>query len=83
MTEPRSEIVEKLLAIAAQCANLEPSEVLNSLQCPDWSADAGSDWELYVYPHIRELWHRIGLAAQLVAFVDATGRIIDGGLNLR
>lgn len=77
MTEPRSDTTEKLLAIAAETANLSAADVLDSLQCPDWTVRTGQQWELYVDPSIRRLWDSLTDEARTVAFIAAVSQLLD------
>ncbi len=73
MTEPRN-VLEELLAIAAESANLTQGEVLDSLHGPDWDACRGWQWELYVPRDIRDLWGSLPTEAQLATFIAASNR---------
>ena len=67
-------VVDNLLEISAESANLLPAEVLNSFQCPDWEADRGWQWELYVDRDVRALWDGLSQDAKLIAFLFAVRR---------
>ncbi len=70
MTEPRT-VLDELLAIAAESANLTQGEVLDSLHGPDWKTSNGWQWELYIPRELRGVWEKLPLSAQLAAFVLA------------
>lgn len=64
-------LTEKLLAIAAECANLTPVDVLDSIHRPSWSECRRGDWELYIASDIRDLWPDMSIESRLTAFILA------------
>ena len=54
-----------------------PADVLDSLQCPDWTVRTGQQWELYVDPSIRRLWDSLTDEARTVAFIAAVSQLLD------
>ncbi len=66
-----TDATEKLLAIAAESANLSVNEVLSSLASPDWETQRsdGSDWKLYVPKPVQLIWDAMGQEARLTAFI--------------
>ena len=72
---------EKLLAIAAEGANLSAPDVLYAVLAPDWKSRSGLDWEPYVPRALRELWQGLVTDAKLSAFIMASQRAQEAGLT--
>ncbi len=63
---------EKLLAIAADCANLQPADVLESIRAPDW--DSGGrmyNWRRHVLEQLQAIWGSLATETRLALFVTA------------
>lgn len=75
-----SAAVEKLLAIAAESANLDPAEVLDYLHDPDWENQGGRDWELYIPRGMRRIWDSLSDESRLCGLILALSRIHDGAM---
>jgi hypothetical protein len=66
-----TEIEEKLLALAAESANLEPGDVLSMLAAPDWQTNRSWHWESYIHDGLRDAWPSLDKQARLAAFIQA------------
>jgi hypothetical protein len=69
-----TEIEKKLLALAAESANLTPAEVLSQIAEPTWETHCGSDWELYLPRELQPLWQGLGINARLCLFISCFGQ---------
>lgn len=65
-------VEEKLLAIAAECANLTVSEVLECIKSPDWSGPQMYNWRRHVQEPLQSLWLSLSAETRLALFVTAT-----------
>jgi hypothetical protein len=72
---------QELLNIAAELANLSQSEVLELLHASAWDTRNGLQWEMYVPSGVRSVWQRLTDEARLVAYIQASDRIIEGILR--
>ena len=69
-------VEEKLLAIAAENANLESADLLSIVDSPAWEqAERMYDWRNYVPTAIRDRWGELPLAAKLSVYVVAHSAI--------
>ncbi len=69
---------DKLLAIAAKVANLEPAKVLDLLRQP---AQEDSAWWMHVQRDVGIAWEGLSRESRLVAFIQAWDRLADGYLR--
>jgi hypothetical protein len=77
-----TEIEEKLLALAADCANLEPAEVLESISAPAWEAKHGwCDWQLFVPKELEALWPNMSNETRLAVYFIAAERAEEAVLR--
>jgi hypothetical protein len=70
-----TEIEEKLLALAAESANLEPAEVLESISAPAWEAvHDWCPWQMFVPDELEAIWSNMSNEAKLAVYFIAAER---------